>query len=109
MSFVRRHQEEPRLSIPKSWRAKYQTASESIRWLFCVWRAHRIGVAAWARRAKVGRRRVMGRREMSRRPASARADNRSRKRAIGAPSYRFGSRRSDSSHAEWLGNGEKRD
>ena len=50
-----------------------------------------------------------GRREMSRRPASARADNRSRKRAIGAPSYRFGSRRCDSSHAERLVNGENRD
>ena len=67
------------------------------------------GVAACARRAKMGRGREMGRREMSRRPASARADNRSRNRAIGAPSYRFGSRRSDSSHAERLENGEKRD
>ena len=88
---------------------KRKTASEWIRWLFCVWAAHRGGVATSARRAKVGRRREMWRREMSRRPASARADNRSRNRAIGAPSYRLGSRRSDSSHAERLENGENRD
>ena len=86
-----------------------ETASEIICWLFRVWRAHRGGVAASARRAKVGRGREMGRREMSRRPASARTDNRSRKGAIGAPSYRFGSRRCDSSHAERLENGENRD
>ena len=94
---------------------KHQTASEIIRWLFRVWRAHRIGVpsldpaplAPAAR--KWGRGREMGRREMSRRPVSARPSNRSRKRAIGAPSYRFGSRRCDSSHAERLENGENRD
>ena len=68
-----------------------------------------VGVAAYAWQAKVGRRREMRRREMSRRPTSARADNRSRKRAIGAPSYRFGSRRSATSHVERLENGENRD
>ena len=91
---------------------KHKTASERIRWLFrvlTVATSPTCGVAACARWAKMGRGREMGRREMSRRPASARADNRSRKRAMGAPSYRFGSRRCDSSHAERLENGENRD